>query len=122
VYGPPRVYTEAVAVEAAAGEDARLEVSLCGEPRPEVKWDLGLVVLSPGSRHGRFVTDILVGVPGSLHCYKTVLYIVGAVQGYPQQRAKSCYLYIIREALQTLNVCCKFLWNAGQLFPAFPCT
>jgi hypothetical protein len=81
VYGPPRVYTEALAVEAAAGEDARLEVSLCGEPRPEVKWDLGLVVLSPGSRHGRFVTDILVGVPGSLHCYKTVLYIVGAVQG-----------------------------------------
>ena len=81
MYGPPRVYTEAVAVEAAAGEDARLEVSLCGEPRPEVKWDLGLVVLSPGSRHGRFVTDILVGVPGSLHCYKTVLYIVGAVQG-----------------------------------------
>ncbi len=68
-------------MEAAAGEDARLEVSLCGEPRPEVKWDLGLVVLSPGSRHGRFVTDILVGVPGSLHCYKTVLYIVGAVQG-----------------------------------------
>ena len=81
MYGPPRVYAEAVAVEGAAGEDARLEVSLCGEPRPEVKWDLGLVVLTPGSRHGRFVTDVLVGVPGSLHCYRTTLYIVGAVPG-----------------------------------------
>ena len=88
VRGAPSVSKLTVATEVVvkAGDDANLEVEFCSNPEPRQRWRIGqvggvgqeeTVVLSPNQRHGRFIVDNSIPIPGK-HCYIGILRILGA--------------------------------------------
>ena len=87
VKGAPSVSKLTVATEVVvkAGDDANLEVEFCSNPEPRQRWRIGQIsggqetniVLSPNQRHGRFIVDNSIPIPGK-HCYIGILRILGA--------------------------------------------
>jgi len=70
ITGPPRLDLEpGTRFEALSGSEAVLEVTLCGEPRPEVRWSLGSLLLTAGTEHSRFRASPLTPLPSHRHCY-----------------------------------------------------
>lgn len=70
ITGPPRMDLQpGTRFEALSGSEAALEVVLCGEPRPEVRWSLGTLLLTAGTEHDRFRAAPLSPLPSHRHCY-----------------------------------------------------
>ena len=78
VTGPPRLYLDPeTRFETSAGSDTAMEVKVCGEPRPEVRWQVDHLVLNAGSKHGRFQADTLIKMSSHHNCYISRLGIQG---------------------------------------------
>jgi len=79
ITGPPRLDLEpGTRFEAVSGAEAVLEVTLCGEPKPEVRWSLGSLLLTAGTEHSRYRATALTEVPTHRHCYVSRL-VLGQV-------------------------------------------
>ena len=79
VTGPPRLYLDPkTRFETSSGVDTMMEVKVCGEPRPEARWQIDTLILTAGSGHGRFRADSLVKMSSHHNCYISRLAIQGA--------------------------------------------
>lgn len=91
VTGPPRLYLDPkTRFETSAGSDTSMEVKVCGEPRPEVRWQVDHLVLTAGSGHGRFRADTLVKMSSHHNCYISRL----GVQGAHRDDSKSYQVHV----------------------------
>ena len=91
VTGPPRLYLDPkTRFETSAGSDTEMEVKVCGEPRPEVRWQVDHLVLTAGSSHGRFQADTLIKMSSHHSCYISRL----GVQGAHRDDSKSYQVHV----------------------------
>jgi len=91
ITGPPRLYLDPkTRFETAAGSDTAMEVKVCGEPRPEVRWQVDHLVLTAGSAHGRFQADTLVKMSSHHNCYISRL----GVQEAHREDSKSYQVHV----------------------------
>ena len=79
VTGPPRLYLDPkTRFETSAGSDTNMEVKVCGEPRPEVRWQVDHLVLTAGSGHGRYTAHSLYSLASHHNCYISRLTVLSA--------------------------------------------
>merc|ERR1711892_390860 len=67
-----------------------MEVKVCGEPKPEVQWQVDNLVLTAGSRHGRYRAEALVKMSSHHNCYISRI----GVQGAHRDDSKSYQVHV----------------------------
>ena len=83
IAGPPHLHLEPGTVfHAVVGDNTTMELMICGEPRPDVKWLVGRndsqVSLHAGTWHDRLHAENLVEMTSHAKCYITRLRIQAA--------------------------------------------
>ena len=79
VRGPPRLYLDPkTRFETSAGSDTSIEVKVCGEPRPDVQWQVEHLWLTAGSGHGKYRADQLHKLSSHHSCYISRLFVQAA--------------------------------------------